>query len=282
MREQLSKQRASFIDEYREKLLSKLETLQNALYLEVLAEFVDKLEVSDNKIVNTGKNYALVRSLSRVNSSFAESKLFEFGVWFTKSLVKLIGLNLDYFDHVSPTAQDFEGKAIKQLFDRIGYDGKKFVKNGFMYDLLKNDDVIRKIKAQALQAISAGKNYTDFKKDFRIFIKGGDKQGVLKSHVRTAIYDTYQQQDRLTGQLLADELKLNYAVYAGGLMDTSRPFCKARNSKVYNRKEIAKWKSLNFQGKPDNYNPFIDLGGHNCTHQLDWISDELAEQLRPV
>ena len=33
--------------------------------------------------------------------------------------------------------------------------------------------------------------------------------------------------------------------------------------------------------KQPNYNPFTDLGGYGCRHQLRWISLALAKRMRP-
>lgn len=72
-----------------------------------------------------------------------------------------------------------------------------------------------------------------------------------------------------------------YAIYSGGLTSDSRPFCEERNGKVYTRAEIETWRDLEWEQKPQNYNPFKDLGGDGCRHKLDWISKQLAEILRP-
>ena len=51
---------------------------------------------------------------------------------------------------------------------------------------------------------------------------------------------------------------------------------------MYHEDEIKSWENLNFAGKPETgYNPIVDLGGYNCRHRLDWVSDQVAFRLRP-
>lgn len=102
------------------------------------------------------------------------------------------------------------------------------------------------------------------------------------------------QADREINTEIRQALKLNYAFYQGGTISTTRPFCKVRNNKVFSREEISKFStsrdkyggyenksSGELQGKTKPHNPFLDLGGYNCRHSYDWISDELAAIFRP-
>lgn len=54
--------------------------------------------------------------------------------------------------------------------------------------------------------------------------------------------------------------------YVGGVIQTSRGFCRSHNNKVYTRKEIETiWRSQTWGGKAPG-NPFIVRGGYNCRH----------------
>jgi hypothetical protein len=118
--------------------------------------------------------------------------------------------------------------------------------------------------------------------------------GLIRNLFDKNIPDPFVKLDRFIGGKYAVDLKLNYAIYQGGLIGTSRDFCIVRNNKVFSRDEILKFgtphdefggysnKALGeFDGKTEPYNPFLDLGGYNCRHQLDFVSDELAFHLRP-
>ena len=85
----------------------------------------------------------------------------------------------------------------------------------------------------------------------------------------------------------------NAFFYQGTEIKTTRDFCKVRKGKVITREEALTWGTSSdelggytnkaqgqFNGKNANYNPLVDIGGHNCRHHLDWIPNELAVQLR--
>ena len=104
---------------------------------------------------------------------------------------------------------------------------------------------------------------------------------MIESRFNQVTYDLYQRFDRTANLIYANRLKLDNAVYSGTLIQTSRPFCIARIGKVFNRQEIEGWKEIDFAGKPLIYDPFVDCGGHNCRHHLSWITDEMAQILKP-
>lgn len=69
----------------------------------------------------------------------------------------------------------------------------------------------------------------------------------------------------------SEKLGLNYFIYEGGLIQTSRQFCISRAGKIFHRDDLATWD--NGQGIPAS----IYLGGYRCRHQINWISDSFAK-----
>ncbi len=72
---------------------------------------------------------------------------------------------------------------------------------------------------------------------------------------------------------------MDYAIYEGGLIKTSRPFCKKHEGNVYTRDEIAAFDPK--EAIPPNYNPFVDMGGYGCRHYYSWVPRAVAIMLRP-
>lgn len=107
----------------------------------------------------------------------------------------------------------------------------------------------------------------------------------MKEILKTEILDRFGSEVEETtfkdGSISMRTIKGQYAIYQGGLIQDSRQFCKERNNKVFTKAEIESWKELEWEGKPENYDPFINVGGTGCRHTLDWISIELAVILRP-
>ena len=123
---------------------------------------------------------------------------------------------------------------------------------------------------------------SELKQDVRAFIEGKDQLGALEHFFwKEDGLEQFQVHARSIAESYSKSLELDYAIYAGGEIKTTRDFCDERNGNVYTRKEIAEWNNLEWPGKKKDNNIFIDCGGYNCRHELDWISKQLAVRLRP-
>ena len=115
-------------------------------------------------------------------------------------------------------------------------------------------------------------------------IKGkNDKFGVIKSYHYQNGYDKMQNYSRQLDTEFSKALKLNYAIYAGGEIQTTRDFCESRNGNVYNRETILSWNNTpaTWAGRKPQNDILIDMGGYNCRHDFDWISYALARRIDP-
>ncbi len=93
--------------------------------------------------------------------------------------------------------------------------------------------------------------------------------------------------------MAAKELGLQAYLYQGGLIKSSRLFCKKRDGKVFTDFEIARFGTVKdayggytnkaegvFSGKTEPYDPVVDLGGYGCRHGLSAIPNVLALRMR--
>jgi hypothetical protein len=276
-----SKERIKWIENSREEFLEIAADYQDALIKAIKDGYLPKLTTKDGKIIFDAKNMATIVQLDNSLKKVANLKGDKLLDWFLEQTERNGQQNKSYFSEIiGKKGIDKAYKAAMELvLLRLGYDGKKFTENGLLYDLSRVSDPIRKIKAQAITAISQGQSFFEFQKSIGSFVTGAEKPGLIENHFRTNAYDTFQQIDRTIGNNMAVSLELNYALYSEGLMTTSRKFCIDRVGKVFSRKEIEGWKKLDWDGKNPNYDPLTDVGGYNCTHTLDWITDDLAKVL---
>lgn len=281
MYKKIAADKAKLTDKLTGDLSKKIKAIQKAFFSHLRDNYLYSLDITDGRISQNTKNIALTRNLSNYTAQFVDNKTGALK-WLVNGLMDVLKLNGKYFRAV--TEQDLrreDAKVLKYLYDRIGYDGAKFVKNGWLNDLQDDDTMIRKAKAECLKAVAAGVSFSQFKVQIEEFVTGGKGLGILEREWKQIAEDSFSNFDRGISNQYAVELKLDWAVYQGGLMDTTRPFCAARNNKVYSRAEILSWSSLSFDGKPKVYDPIVDLGGYRCRHTLDWISEELARDLAP-
>lgn len=282
MYKKVLEEKAKLIEKLRNEFSLKLKDIESIFHDFIKNNYIDNIEVKDGRIVYNAKNLALTRNISNYNIYFTPQKRNVLK-WLIDALLQIVDYNKKYYKEIESESKvlNSEDAVKKYLFDRIGYDGDKFIKNGWLFDLQEDDNLIRKTKAECLKAVVGGVSFKDFKGQIKVFVTGGQSNGIMEREWNLVAEDSFSNFDRGISNQYAVELGLDYAIYQGGLMGTSRPFCEARNNKVFSRKEILKWANIDFQGKPKVYDPIVDLGGYRCRHTLDWISEELARKIAP-
>lgn len=287
MKNPFSKKRDDLINSLQDQSERLIKSLQVTFEDSIVEYFEANLTVSDGMIMSSTSNYSAISSLDSLKNSFREKSILPFVKTFSKGLIKLLFLNKSYFKFYEDNFGErklnkrIEGSLLNEL--GISRSGARFSfkRGGWISDLSKVDEPYKEIKRRAIRAARSGVSLTAFRKDIKKYIKGGGKMGVLEGHFNTHVTDAYSQFDRKASEEFAIELDYSAAIYEGGVIKTTRPFCKERNGKVYTREEMRAWKQLDFKGKPDNYDPERDAGGYNCRHFYSWIPDALAIQLRP-
>lgn len=130
--------------------------------------------------------------------------------------------------------------------------------------------------------VNSGGQFKGFLEEVRTFVEGNTElDGRLLSYSRGFLSDAIFQYSRAYQEAMTSDLGLNYYLYAGGIMDKTRPFCEERAGNYYHRKEIEAWASLKWAGK----NPlttessiFVLVGGFSCRHELIPVSDIIVPQ----
>lgn len=107
--------------------------------------------------------------------------------------------------------------------------------------------------------------------------------GKLQRYYQEHLWDELAQVERIENNFYAKELKLDWFIYEGGLIETSRDFCIKRNGKLFNRTDAKTWRfdpTLPQPETADVYKPLVELGRFNCRHSLKWITDEMAKEVK--
>ena len=115
---------------------------------------------------------------------------------------------------------------------------------------------------------------------------------MLEMNISSFVLDAYQVTERVASNEFAKRLGLRYFIYSGGLIETSRPFCRKRNNKVFTTEEAERdWPKdstlprtkaeKEAGGPPDDYSPLEDCGRWNCRHRIMYIDEQAAFVLRP-
>lgn len=285
-RSELEKRRIAEAEKAAKASSKTVRLLQSAAYTAVLDWFVGAIETEGGRVKytssNLGKVSGLFRVLARYQKQYQKTMLGEVLDW----AGRLFGLNSDYFDTFEPAGkvESIDEAARRLTLQRWGYNVTtgELIPGGYFESLFNNNAVGQKVASLVNQAITQKMPLAQFQKVFRQVFVGFPGQGMLERHWRTNSFDLYQRLDRTANLVYADRLGLDYAIYSGTLEEDSRDWCIKHVNKVLSRAEIDSWKNKTWKGKNEiNYDPYTDCGGFSCRHHWSFISDEIAEHLRP-
>lgn len=156
-------------------------------------------------------------------------------------------------------------------------------KREMVVDLLNStDQYLTNPMRQALSnAVVSGASRNDVIDVFKLLIEGDPETvGRLERATRQVVSDTFALSDRAITNEVSKQLRADWFLYTGGLMKTTRPFCKARNGKFFSRKEVESWgASPDWDGAmagTDSTTIFVTAGGYNCQHSILPVSEAVV------
>lgn len=268
----LARKRSKALREAESGLLEKAGGLENKLLAFVRNTFLPSLDISNNRVSNSIGNLRKVNDSSSLKAFMRKVVNVAMYEYYQSEFNKVTGLTNSYYNTFEPKeAQQ------KKILER----GAVIV-DGYLDSVFDNNQIVRSIQGTVRNAVSTNQALSVAGQLLQEQIKGKeDKFGLIKSYHYQNGYDEFQAYSRTLDEDYSKALELNYAIYAGGEMKTTRDFCTERNGNVYNRETILSWDDEEWQGKKPNNNILIDLGGYNCRHDLDWISFNLAKRLDP-
>jgi len=139
------------------------------------------------------------------------------------------------------------------------------------------------------QSVVNNAGYAETIKTLREFIEGGENvDGRLLQYSRGIAHDTFAVADRSVISAYASEYGMEWFLYMGATMTTTRPFCSERIGGFYHQKEIEMWgegkktlgmawpKDGEWGGMMDGTNSstiFSVAGGYNCGHIISPVSE---------
>lgn len=279
-----SKARFKVIDNTTKRALSRSKSLENELYKTVLKRVLNKLRIdTDGIVLNTPENRKIIANTGFI-AKFLQGTT-------AKEIIKILNKGFGKLDNLAynkylqfGNIRNIKARLQKTTRSFLGFKARGSQQGAFFSQLIEDTTQAGKISTALSLALGQETDLKSFKRIIRDTIKGNqNKLGVISNFqvMTMRTQSAMDQYDRFIQNEYSKSLKLNYAIYQGGEIETTREFCDERNGRVFKREEIADWNKLDWKGKKDAHNIFIDCGGYNCRHYYDWISYELAVQLRP-
>lgn len=263
-------------------LEKQIQESQQGLLKKFLAGFGDLLQTDETgKVLNNAFNRNLLLSVDKVFADYGKQHNVLILAALMQGVNQLMNFNADYYGKFEGETKllPIRKKVVQNMRGWLGINADDTAQeNGYLSTLIKSDAVKNQIKDFALKSVMGQAGWQETKKNLEKLIAGDkDNLGALQKYHRNFSYDLLSQVDRATGKTYADDLKFEFAIYEGGLIETSREFCKKHNGNVYHISEIQKFNPQ--VAKQPNYNPVTDLGGYGCRHHLNWISTAMAKAM---
>lgn len=276
----IHKEKEKFLIIAENRLDEKVRKAENELY--------EALQRDITREYETGTLTSLLSRITRVFKTWIE-KAQSLISSIVSDQIKGSDLNRKYFISLGLDEARINELAIeseRRLLEMFGVNktGESFaiIEGGFLSTVLEGSSIRSAVVKEVSTAFVTGQPFESTVVRIRELVQGADDSGgLLAKHYRTYVYDSYQKKDRIEVNTYAQEFGLDAGIYSGTVIEKTRAFCKSKAGKVFTRTEMQQWKSEDWSGKNEGYDPEQDLGGWNCRHNLRWISNQEAVRRRP-
>ena len=276
-----TKKRSELIASLMSSMDGQVKDNQKKLLEKVLEKFVDKLEKDENgNVKNNDRNRNLLIQFDDIFKEYQKKEARDTVGLLLQSVGSIINFNQKYFSALDGQARTLPIIPKVKDFMKVwlGIKGDIVEPNGYLDKLVSNDPAKIALKNQAMKIVIGQEGFEDAKKQIKTLIDGNQNtMGALEKHHRNFAFDLYSQIDRATSDVIRNDLGFVFAIYEGGLIETSRIFCEEHDGNIYHISEIKDFNPT--EAKPPNYNPITDLGGFGCRHHLNYISTALAKAM---
>ena len=279
--QEYTKKRSELISSLMSSMDGQVKDNQKKLLEKVLEKFVDKLEKDENgNVKNNDRNRNLLIQFDDIFKEYQKKEARDTVGLLLQSVGSIINFNQKYFSALDGQARTLPIIPKVKDFMKVwlGIKGDIVEPNGYLDKLVSNDPAKIALKNQAMKIVIGQEGFEDAKKQIKTLIDGNQNtMGALEKHHRNFAFDLYSQIDRATSDVIRNDLGFVFAIYEGGLIETSRIFCEEHDGNIYHISEIKDFNPT--EAKPPNYNPITDLGGYGCRHHLNWISTAMAKAM---
>jgi len=280
-RSKYQRERERLSRELEEKLQRKINGIQARVYRQVLQGLTSLVNDQNGNLLFNVRNIQTANRIALMVETEMENEGRVLLKWVVRNLLKLFRLNTRYFASLDPRSEQREQQLLFRVMLRYGYNTKtkQVTSSGVLSALSQSQAISSRVSESINQGLAAKMTMSTFKNNFRQAFVNPQGLGMVQSQFNRFAQDLFQDFDRETQKQYADDLKLNFAIYSGTEIKTTRDFCEKRVNNIYTKEEINSWNAQNWAGKRQNVPVEVQCGGYNCRHHFNYISDELAQRL---
>lgn len=274
------------MDERQAELIKKIQELQLAIEKrmdnalpKVFVKLTDQvIDLASNLSLDAKDRAKTLREMIKlkkdiadtiVNNSLYQTQVAEV----IKGFEMLSELSNDY---ISTILDDFKPKT--ELYKAILETNIATTKEALLGAGIRNNfgTAIQEVLKDNISGIGTR---SELNKTLRKFIEGSPQDApFLNRYIKQTTNDAVMTFNAEYIQTIADDLDVEYYLYAGTIIEDTRSFCQARTGRYFTKGEVENWANLKgWQGRMSGTNSstiFIYRGGYNCRHQLWPVSKE--------
>jgi len=310
---QLANRADKLLDDRQRARFDELNSVEKLLFVRLITEMKGLLDVSDGRITSKKGYVTIAKAIDQVFDSVETSGLGPMGNNMVKDMVTVLATTGKYYSALKIPRKgpfrDIQDAVDATMRKRLGIDPEGGIqKKGYLDQLFATNPARDEIKKMVAKAVAGGIPPKKLQEDLEMRITGGltnskgkwvDAKiaGVLERKLGGFVLGSYRLADNVTNNEFGKKLTLRYFIYSGGLIETSRQFCRKKNNKVFSTEEALRDWPLDpdllktkaerqLGGPPADYQPLEDLGrwegdSDHCRHRLLYISDQMAFDRRP-
>ncbi len=277
----------SDFEAFKKTLEKSLRAAEASLYRRILSDVLPKLKQEDGFLKSGVSNLAKANLIERVFDEMGADEMRPIMRDFAEKLLGIAGWNAEYYLTIGSDAAKVEriAKDLDRIRVIIGIDKEgNLLSNGYLSRLAKSEIARERVKSFVLTSIASKQGVAQFERGLKnLIVTTKDVEGAIVGYWRQYAYDTYAKVREVDNLHFSDELGMDWFVYQGGLIKTSRAFCVKKNGKVFNKKQaLTEWPkdpTLIDQKHLASYRPLIDRGRNNCRHFLMYITEQRAKEI---
>lgn len=253
------------------RFASAVEKVQTDLFNKLSLQLKDLETDSDGYILQSANNRKVMANAENTILSVFRDPYYVGAVTnYMGAIPKINDLNEQYFASISDSFKP-NRVFLKSLQQQTISSVEKYV----LQDGLESQ-VVEPLVSILNQNINSGGKFTGFMEQVKTFVEGNDKvDGRAVNYTRVYLRNVLFQYARSYQQSVTADLKLEWYLYSGGLIDKSREFCIERSGKYFHQSEVEGWAKLSWQGKDPlttESSIFVLAGGFSCIHTIIPVS----------
>ena len=283
--DKLKSDQARFIADIEAKYAQEAVRLQKRLMTYLNEDLMSRLDISNGQILNNQYNYNVIYDFETLWDEYSRGYFTPTIRNIANDALKVTSLSNPYFKELGLTGSNavkLFNAATKNVELMMGIeraDGvMRFIKGGYMDRLLQGAEVKDSVMSILADSVSVKTDFKELLTTMRGAVEGSaEVDGAMQRYFRGYVYDTFTGVQAAYDNYVSEAAGMDYFVYAGTEIKSTREFCRDHLNQVYHRDDIAEFEAQDWGGKNPDVPFVISRGGYNCRHSLRWIPDELVE-----